>query len=148
MESIMSDELEDIPPLPSEDAIQAFVYHKRQQLIQAVLVKGIPDDDDSRKILLATLKDMDHAALSRQKIAADSQTNHQTAQAAAVIAKLLTQVPNNSKQAITVSQEFEVPTLGADLAAPKLLEGETATHIPQQSYKAFMQKFSSDEEAS
>lgn len=134
---------EEIPDLPSEDQIAAYVHHHRVGLVKH-LTKGnqMPADTKDQVVLLAALKDMDGSALARKRLQVDANNGEITAGATAVIAKLLTQLPNDSKRVIDPAVVRTIPRLGADIPPPELLDGETATTLPQQSYDTFMSKFS------
>ncbi len=134
------------PELPPEDSVQAFVHQKRLQLVKAIMVKGVPDDSESRRDLLTTLKDMDTSALARKKIAADSKGTAQSAAAAAIIARVLGQLSSSTKPEVASNVPFVTPTLGSDVPPPELIEGETATQLPQESYASFMSKFAEPDE--
>lgn len=91
--------------------------------------------------MLAALKDMDGSALARKRLVVDANNGDITAGAAAAIAKLLTVLPNNGKRDLPIVPGRQIPKLGADIPPPELLDGETATTLPQQSYDTFMSKF-------
>lgn len=133
----------EVPPLPSEDNIHAFVHHRRMQLVKEMMKTDgrMPDDPKDRLVMLAALKDMDSSALNRKRLAVESSNGEITAGAAAVIAKLLTSVSNHSKRESAPAVARAAPKLGPEFPEPKLLEGETAVTLPQQSYDAFMSKF-------
>jgi len=140
---IVPNEFEVIPPLPSEDNIQAFVHHRRMQLVKEMMQKDgrIPDDPKDRLLMLAALKDMDSSAINRKRLAIEANNGEITAGAAAVIAKLLTTYGNNSKRDVAPAVDRPAPKLGPEVPEPTLLEGETAVTLPQQSYDTFMSKF-------
>lgn len=140
---VVPDEPEVIPPLPSEDSIQAFVHHRRMQLVKEMLKNdgSMPDDAKDRLVMLSALKDMDSSALNRKRLAVESSNGEITAGAAAVIAKLLTSVSNDSKRDVVAVVARPAPKLGPEFPEPQLLEGETAVTLPQQSYDTFMSKF-------
>lgn len=139
-----------IPDMPSDDSVIAYVHHKRVGLVKTLMKDGqIPQDKESQVVMLAALKDMDHSALVRKRISADSRNAGAGAQAAAIIARLFTQHPHHAKRdVIEDSQEFTPPSLGSDIPRPALLEGETSTQVSQQSYDTFMAKFPDPGEAS
>lgn len=139
---VVHDDPEVIPPLPSEDRIHAFVHHHRVQLVKEMMEDGkMPTETKDRVVLLAALKDMDSSALSRKRLAVDANNGEITAGATAIIAKLLTSMPNNSRRDLTPVEGREAPKLGPEFPEPDLLEGETAVTLPQQSYDTFMSKF-------
>jgi hypothetical protein len=128
--------------LPSEDSILGFVHNTRKRMVKQLTRQGIPEDRDQQAVLLATLKDMSHDAMGRKKIASEERGNANNAASAAIIAKLLTTMPTNVLQgAQPPAADYQPPQLGAEIPRPTLVEGETATHIPQQSYATFMEKF-------
>lgn len=128
-----------VPELPSEDSILAFVHHQRTKLVKEMCKDGkMPGDTKDRVVLLAALKDMSSDALGRKKIQSDEKVGMSAA--SGLIAKLLTATPNDAKQGVT-SPTFQPPVLSSDVPPPELVEGETETNAPQQSYDAFVAKF-------
>lgn len=139
-----------VPQIPSEDAIHAYVHHQRVKLVKH-MTKGnkFPEAPQEQAVFLAALKDMDNSAHARKRLQAESDTGNVTAGAAAIIANLLTAMGNNGKKsnspAVVIARP--APKLGADVPPPTLLEGETATTLPQQSYATFMSMHASDKDA-
>jgi hypothetical protein len=128
----------EVPPLPSEDSILAFVHHERTKLVKDMCKQGMPQDPKDRVVLLAALKDMSTDALGRKKIQSDEKVG--MGQASALISKLLTATPNDAKQGILPANSAP-PELGPEVPPPELVEGETDQHAPQQSYESFVAKF-------
>lgn len=140
---VVNDEPEVIPPLPPDDSIQAFVHHKRVQLVKEMLTPEgkMPQDPKDRVVMLAALKDMDSSALNRQRLAIENKQADAQGATHSLIAKLLTAMPNKMSRSDVEATPREAPKLGADFPTPELLEGETATTLPQQDYATFMSKY-------
>lgn len=144
-------EEEVIPPIPSEDQIHAYVHHHRVKLVKHLTAKNqMPASPQEQVVLLAALKDMDGSANARKRLAVDAANGDITAGATAVIAKLLTTMGNNAKgsEPPPIVPGRAAPKLGSDVPAPVLLDGETATTLPQQSYATFMSTHTPDPDAS
>lgn len=140
---VVQEEPEVIPPLPSEDSIHAYVHHRRVQLVKEMMTADgrMPQDPKDRVVMLAALKDMDGSALARKRLAVESKSADAQAGTHALIAKLLTAMPNKMSRSDVEAAPREAPKLGAEFAAPEILEGETATTLPQQDYATFMSKY-------
>lgn len=50
-------------PLPLEDDVLAYTQNKREQIVNSLFAKGVPQDTDTLKIALTTLDGMDKSAL-------------------------------------------------------------------------------------
>jgi hypothetical protein len=132
----------EVEALPDEDTVLAYTHHHRKGLVKTLTKQGIPEDRETQAMLLQTLKDMDVQALSRKKIKSDEKVGSQNAQQAkAIIAEILMRTPN-SATVLDVTEVMAQPKqLTADVPAPVLVEGETATVAPHQTYDTFVAKF-------
>ena len=125
--------------LENEDIILAFTHNKRKTIVDTLMAKGVPDDVETIKVLLSTLKDMDSQTLTRKRIKTDERTNDVQAQSAAVIAKILGSMPSSGDM---VNAEFRViPTLPDHVPRPTLVDGETDLLPSTQTYSEFIETF-------
>lgn len=150
-EVVPDEEVEEIPALPSDETIFAFVHHRRTQLVKALTKGGkMPQDTKDQMVLLSALKDMDGAAVSRKRLQIDAGGNDVARANAALVANILRHVNHNANQSTPAPTgvQREIPKLGDEFPNPELLDGETATTLPQQSYATFMSKHAPQQDAS
>lgn len=149
-EVVQDDEPEVIPPMPSDESIHAYVHGKRVQLVKEMMAPDgrMPVDPKDRLVMLAALKDIDNAATSRQRLKADEKANDTLAGQHALIAKVLSAVPNRMTHEIDPDAPIrQAPKLGTEYATPELLEGEMAATLPQQDYATFVTKYLQGQES-
>lgn len=146
---VVHDEPEVIPPLPSDDQIQAYVHAKRVQLVNEMMEDGkMPVEAKDRLVMLSALKDMDSSAFNRKRLGVEQRANDQLAGSHALIAKLLTAMPNRMTHDLDpAAPPRQAPKLGPEYAPPELLEGEMAATLPQQDYATFVTKYLQGQES-
>lgn len=130
-------------PMPSDDQIQAYVHNKRVQLVKEMMNDDgtMPQDAKDRLVMLSALKDIDGSAQARKRLRVEEEAASDGGVVNTILAKVLNAMPNISKRDIEPVASRQAPKLGAEFASPEILEGETATTLPQQSYDTFMSKF-------
>lgn len=80
-----------VTPL-GDDAALAYTQGMRQRLINEIIAKGIPQDDDSQKMLLAALDGMDRNALGTKRLQAEDRNADADRQAALLIVEMQAQL--------------------------------------------------------
>lgn len=134
-------------PLEPEDDILAFTHTKRKQIVNDLMKDGkIPADQQDAKHLITVLADMDKAALGRKRIKVEERQNNNQEQMAGVVAMLLQRASGSAPYRAPIPVERTIPTLGAEIPDPVLVDGETATTATQQDYETFVAKSSEEDE--
>lgn len=132
----------------SEDETLAFTQGVRKQLIQKIVKKmvsnapgemGDVDVDKSDKTLLTALLDgMDRQTLTVKRINVEEKAAQDMGATTAMIATLLTRLPNRPQTADQVIEGARVVGFDEDVPAPELVPGETEIAAPQLSFDSFM----------
>lgn len=142
--SINHPPLPDVLERPEDDQILASTHELRKRVVSTLTKNGteIPVSDPKQMTaLLQTLDGMDRQALGNKRIKVDEAANKTAEQNAYMIASLLQQVTSKKPFEVmdaAARERREPPTLPADVPAPQLVEGETATAAPSQDYESFM----------
>lgn len=125
--------------IPDEIKDLSFVREKRKELIRDMTAEGLPKDKGDRMVLLTALSDMDRAALTKLRIKSDDKKNEQNAQAASIIAKLLTSVsPANIAQDIPDNAVARPPTYEGSVEGSAFIDGQTAIGTHNTTYEEFV----------
>lgn len=127
----------------TEDQDLQFAQGVRKKLVGDLTKTGMPQDKESRMILLQALDGMDRSALGRKRIKVEEDAGKNQAQFSGVIADLLRQ--QNPNAAVIASQASgavsrPAPVLGSEVPDPILVEGETSTANSQLTYDSFISK--------
>jgi hypothetical protein len=131
-------QIEVIPVLEDEDSILAQTHAVRKAVVGELFKDGkLPSEPDDRKLLLATLKDMDASALGRKRIKVDEKQNNNQEAARGLIAQLLQAAAGKKPYQAEIPVEREIPVLGMDIPDPALVEGETSTTYVQETVEMF-----------
>lgn len=133
---------QDVSYLPDEQSILAYTHNKRTELITEITKDGAPKDNDSQKVLLSALKDMDSSALSRLRIAVEVKNSANNAQNAEIITEILKRTNSNMFMAVNCNRE--IPVLPESIPTPALVPGELSTVIETETIDEFMKKFDID----
>lgn len=125
-----------------EDRVLDFTQQKREAILEALMPKGVAQVADPKMLALTlqTLDGMDRSALGKKRIKVEEQGNATQEAAAGIIAQLLQRTTSTKPfEVIDVAsrQARPAPMLGTDVPPPRLVEGETATVAPQQSFESF-----------
>ena len=140
----MADELEQ----SVEDADIDFTRTMRKRVIQAIAPTDIPGDNESRKILLSALVDMDRVSMGLKKLKSDEGIGNKQAEATALIARIflspevkgLGKVELDSPEA----KVREIPVFDANYKPESLVPGELDFSAPSEDYDAFMKRMKPD----
>lgn len=117
-----------------EESLQ-FTQSIRNRLIKEMTKEGIPQDKDSRYLLISALDSMDGSILKKAKIVSEDKKNKASSAIAQSIAQVLLQ-NRKSRQQLPV---LEVPELPSTVGDPTLVPGETDIGIHDIDYKTFME---------
>jgi hypothetical protein len=135
-----------IPQLEDEDAILAFTHSKRKDVVLKITTNGIPNDNETVKMLLTTLSDMDKSALGRKRIKVEEKLNTDQAAAAGLIAKMLSASTMFQIKPGAVLKDIPAPKLGNEIPEPILVEGETSTNTTNETFETFSARMSALED--
>lgn len=114
----------------------------REDLVKSIMKKGMPEDNEERKLLLDTLGSMDRTTLTKAKIKADEKANGDNKQMTAMVAQLLMKVNPNSFVVEGQSERvIEPPQLSGPDSEVNPLPGETDIGTQAGDYDTFMKKF-------
>lgn len=131
-----------VTPVMDDDQILDYTQNKRIEIVKSITKEKIPDDPEQQRILLQTLDGMDRGALGRKRLKIEDKAADNAGNAAAVVAAFL---KNRNRDVIDVpAQEVgrrTLPTLGADIPEPVLVEGELSQTAQQMSFEQFQKTF-------
>ncbi len=117
-----------------EESLQ-FTQSIRNRLIKEMTKEGIPQDKDSRYLLISALDSMDGSILKKAKIVSEDKKNKANSAIAQNIAQVLLQ-NRKQRQQLPV---LDVPELPSSIQAPQLVPGETDIGIHDIDFKTFME---------
>lgn len=110
----------------------------RDQMITEMTKKGIPSDEKERKFLLDVLDSADRSVFNKARIRVDEKNGQNQQQTTAMIAAVLLKI--NEQQIISNTREAREKAIPKELPDPKLIPGETAIGVQNQTYDQFMQR--------
>lgn len=133
----MSNLTEQLKALDDEDLDLEYTRGIRKQLISDMINKGMPTETKDRMTLLVALSDIDKAALSKKKIAVDSEIGNKNLIAAETIAHIF-----NTRNVREISPSDIVGEIKEvqDVIDVSVNEGELAQTSDSMNYDAFMNK--------
>jgi hypothetical protein len=114
---------------PSENEILAFTHQQRLAIHQKLAGEGIPNDDDSIRLIMQNLSSIEGVTLGRMRIKVDEVANRNQEAASELISQMLLKANadgNRPFQTERVIEGVAVPVLGNEVPPPELVEGELA----------------------
>jgi hypothetical protein len=111
----------------------------REELIVSLTKKGIPEDRADKSLLVSLLDGVDRTILSKSRIKVDSKISDTNAQAASLIANVLTKI--NTKNIRVIDDQREIPQLPLDVEGITFIDGELDTGTQNNSFDTFIAKF-------
>jgi len=124
------------PCTMSDDEVLKYTQGVRKELVKDLTFGGMPTAEENRKLLLATLKDMDSNALGNKKIKVEEKVGMSQANANALVAEVLRVVGNGDAFVIEGSART-APSLPDTIGLPNLVPGETDINAKPISYENF-----------
>lgn len=128
------------------DAVLLETLAMRRRVVAKLTQTKIPDaDTEDIRVLDQMLSGMERIALGKMRIKVEEQANQTAEGASLLIGQLLTQVSTAQNPFVLAGDpnvidvpSRVVPVLPETVPPPQLVEGETATAAPQQSYESFV----------
>lgn len=136
----MTSQVEVIPRLVDEDQILAEVHAYRKDIVRQLMPQGrLPSDPAEAGNVLKVLDSMSKDALGRKRIKVEEKATDKMANASALIAEVLGAAAGKKPYVEANPVAREVPTLGSEVPAPPMVEGETAVvGGASESYETFV----------
>lgn len=103
----------------------------RENIVSAMTVKGIPSDVDDRAFLLNALNGLEKVALTRARLKNEDKANDIASNANAIVASLLTRLPNLNTDII---EGAVVPVIDTSLMPISLAPGENKIGVESFDY--------------
>ena len=119
----------------SEDDDIEYVRKLRKQVVSAITVKGIPEDNESRALLLKALADVDRTGIALKKIKSDEGISNNAAMAADVIGKIFSDA--RLKTLAAYGGRADVPVLDLADDGVVVIPGELDAHAQRVDYDSF-----------
>lgn len=113
----------------------------RENIIDELTEKGIPDCKEDRQMLMAALDGMDRGVFSKAKIKADATAGNSQQQTAALVSALLTHISAKPPSPPIEGVHVVVPTLPNNITVTDGVPGEKDIGLDEQTYDTFIQKF-------
>ena len=129
-------------PLITDEDVLRFTQKKRKAFLDHVLLKGFPDDKDGQHTLLATLADMDRAALGNKRIGAVEKlagSERMVAQAITDVVKHFGAV--NPFEGNGNPVEIDITPNATLLPSANTVPGETSIGIETGDFNDFVKEF-------
>lgn len=123
----------------NEARLLDLTMRKREEIITQLTKSGIPEDKSDKALLVSMLDGIDRTILSKSKIKVDSKISDINAQAASLIANVLSSI--NAKSLKNIDENREIPQLTVIEGVHTFVDGELGTGIENNSYETFMAKF-------
>lgn len=138
-----TNELED-PNSLNDARLLDFTMRKREEIVNKLTEKGLPDEKSDKVMLISALDGIDRTILTRSRIKADTKIADSQAQATSLIANILNNV--SSKNIKQLDSNREIPVLTIDHADIVFIEGEKDTGTQNCDFDTFMTKFPNTQE--
>lgn len=145
----MTTETEVVPAGMTDEGTLNFTQSMRVKMVNSITADGksIPSDPKDRMTLLKALGDMDHQALSKQKLAQDKDMGTAAQKVTQEIAQFVMSLGNGLAQRPMISEtpiEKPRPQLPDSVPRPKLVDGETDIVAPQENFDSFTRRMNPD----
>ena len=112
---------------------------KREDIINTLTAKGIPEDRADKALLISALDGVDRTILSRARIKADTKIADSQAQATSLVANILSNI--SGKNLKSLDNNRDIPILTIDVSSQSFAEGEMDTGTQNNDFDTFMKKF-------
>ena len=135
----------DTGSLFTDDDVVAFTQKTRKQLVDEMVADGkMPEDKDSRVLLLSALSDMDKLAINNKRLGAQQKNAAKDREAMMIIAKIRERIDGSNifEQPGNTVREVEIDS--SRLPPANAVKGETDIGLDETTYDDFVAQF--DEE--
>jgi hypothetical protein len=122
----------------NEDQVLSFTQRLRQQLVKSMMPRGaMPEDNKDRVVLLQTLRDMDHTALSKLKINVEEKGLQDSQQIQDIVRRIAELNPGGPRSETPVRDHIPEPDL-ADLPEVEFTESQKKIGLVTENSKEFL----------
>ena len=125
------------PPDDTGDIDLEYTRGVRKKIVSKICEKGIPDDLESKALLLKVLDGISKDAMGKKKIKSEEKTAGAAANAAVLVAEFLNRTKST---AVPIPVDFVPPTLGDEIPVPPLVDGQTSTIVANETYYEFAKR--------
>lgn len=128
--------VEEEPEVLSYGDTLDYTQRVRRRIINDRMAKGVPQDDDSAKLVLTALKDMDKTALDRRRNEIDSDSGETAKEVALAMREFLILQGNGNPFA--VGEGGQAPAIGLEeLGEYNIPEGELEQGVVEETSEEF-----------
>lgn len=124
----------------TDDQILQYTQKTRKQLATAIVSKGMPEDKDDRTVLLQTLRDMDHTAISRKRLDVDNANLENDAMIIDIVSKMQELNPRGRRLRDEDIIPRDVSVDESALVGYEFHEEEKKLGLPKETSKEFLER--------
>lgn len=124
----------------TDDQILQYTQKTRKQLATAIVSKGMPEDKDDRTVLLQTLRDMDHTAISRKRLDVDNANLENDAMIIDIVSKMQELNPRGRRLRDEDVAPRDVSVDESALVGYEFHEEEKKLGLPKETSKEFLER--------
>lgn len=117
-----------------------FSQRIRKKLVIEMTDGGLPTGEDSQKMLLAALRDMDRTSVDRLKVDVDNARLQNDREVQEMVRRIHEQVPKGLASGTTIDHRPDPEPNLEELPEPDFVEGEMDVGVNTENAKAFLSR--------